>query len=218
MIILIQGLTGAGKTWFMTRLIHKEWLAGAKIYNNFPLCFENQNENTQRWYNLTEIYYLQNGIIAIDEAQKLLDARRWASLPLSFAEMIAQHRKHHLDIYTTTQHISHIDVRMRTLVHELYECKNIFRFPRNERSYPILQFISVIHRKRLSNDENGRITWSKFGRTKFFFISKYFTKKLYESYADVGFNRYVCKTKFEKKRWLTKIYSRELVNSGKARL
>ena len=94
MIIVITGLTGSGKTWFMTRLMLKDWKDGADIYANLPLYFPNDNERVNRWHNLDELYHLTRGVIAIDEGQKLFDARRWASLPVSFAEKIAQHRKH----------------------------------------------------------------------------------------------------------------------------
>ena len=216
MIVLITGLTGSGKTWFMTRLMLEDWKQGSMIYANFPLLFPKNNENVQRWHNLDEIYHLTGGVVGIDEGQKLFDARRWASLPVSFSEKIAQHRKHFLDIYSTSQDIGHIDLRVRSNIHELYNCQSIFRFPRNDRVKPILQMIKVTKKKRIVNSED-RLRFEKV-KHKFYFISKYWTETLYNTYGDIGFEKYICRIKREKEKWRGKIYSRDLINRGKARL
>ncbi len=217
MIIVITGLTGSGKTWFMTRMMMKDWERGADIYANFPLTFPNENERIHRWHNLDELYHLTGGVIAIDEGQKLFDARRWGSLPVSFGEKIAQHRKHFLDIYTTTQDIGHIDLRVRSNIHELFNCQSLFRFPRNDRVKPIIQITRVIRKKRVVSSDTDRLLWEKLS-SKIFFISRYWTKDLYNTYGDIGFNRFICRIKREKSKWKGKIYSRDLINRGKARL
>lgn len=216
MITVITGLTGTGKTWLMTRLMLKDYKAGAEIFANFPLYFPNDNERVSRWHNLDELYNLNGGVIAIDEGQKLFDARRWGSLPVSFAEKIAQHRKHFLDIYTTTQDIAHIDLRVRSNIHELYNCQSVFRWPRNDRVKPILQLIRVIKKRRKISD-GDRLVWEVINR-RIKFISRFWTKELYNTYGDIGFEKYICKIKREKNKWTAKIYSRQLVNNGKARL
>jgi hypothetical protein len=218
MITVITGLTGSGKTWLMTRLMLADWKVGAGIYSNFPLYFPNDNERVTRFHQLDELYRLVDGVIAIDEGQKLFDARRWGSLPISFAEKIAQHRKHHLDIYTTTQDFAHIDVRIRQNVHELYSCQSLFRFPQNDRDKPLLQIIRVIRKSRKLKDENERINWVRSGRAKFYFISRYWTNTLYNTYGDIGFDRFITRIKYDKKKWVAKIYSRDLINQGKARI
>ena len=217
MIILITGLTGSGKTWFMTRLMLNDWKNQADIYSNFPLYFPNDNERIHRWHNLDELYHISNGVIAIDEGQKLFDARRWGSLPISFAEKIAQHRKHYLDIYTTTQDIGHIDLRVRSNIHELFNCQSLFRFPKNDRVKPILQFIKITKKKRVVSATDDRLKFEKVNN-KYFFISRFWTKELYNTYGDIGFNKFICRIKREKNKWRGKIYSRDLINRGKARL
>lgn len=216
MIVVITGLTGSGKTWFMTRLMLKDWKTGADIFANFPLYFPNENERVNRWHNLDELYRLSHGVIAIDEGQKLFDARRWGSLPVSFAEKIAQHRKHFLDIYTTTQDVGHIDIRVRSNIHELFNCQSIFRLPGNDRIKPILQLIRITKKKRVLSD-GDRLIWQVVSK-KYFLISRLWTKELYNTYGDIGFEKYLCKIKKVNGKWLVKIYSRDLVNSGKARL
>lgn len=216
MITVITGLTGSGKTWFMTRLMLKDWKSGANIYTNLPLYFPNNNERVERWHNLDELYHLNGGVIAIDEGQKLFDARRWASLPVSFAEKIAQHRKHFLDIYTTTQDVGHIDLRVRTNIHELFNCQSLFRYPKNDRVKPILQLIRITKKKRIIS-EGERLIWEVVEK-KMFFISRFWTKEIYNTYGDIGFEKFLCKIKRENGKWKAKIYSRDLVNSGKARI
>jgi len=218
MIVVITGLTGSGKTWLMTRLMLQDWKQNASIYSNFPLYFPNDNERVTRFHQLDELYRLTNGVIAIDEGQKLFDARRWGSLPVSFAEKIAQHRKHYLDIYTTTQDFGHIDVRVRQNVHELYNCYSVFRFPRNDRVKPLLQIIRIIRKQRKMTNDSERVTWVRVKRAKFYFISRFWTRELYNTYGDIGFERYNTRIKFERKKWVAKIYARDLINQGKARL
>lgn len=216
MIIVITGLTGSGKTWFMTRLMLEDWKAGADIFANFPLYFPNDNERVSRWHNLDELYSLNHGVIAIDEGQKLFDARRWGSFPVSFAEKIAQHRKHFLDIYTTTQDIGHIDLRVRSNIHELYNCQSLLRIPKNDRVKPILQLIRITRKKRVISAED-RLKWEKI-KTKHYFISRFWTKELYNTYGDIGFQKFICRIRREGGKWRGKIYSRDLINQGKARL
>jgi hypothetical protein len=194
----------------------EDWKKGAEVYANFPLYFPNDNERVQRWHNLDELYNLHNGVIAIDEGQKLFDARRWGSLPVSFGEKIAQHRKHFLDIYTTTQDIGHIDLRVRGNIHELYNCQSLFRFPKNDRVKPIFQLIRITKKKRIVNTDD-RIRFEKVN-SKLKMISRFWTKEYYNTYGDIGFQKFLCKIKREKNKWKAKIYSRDLINRGKARL
>lgn len=217
MIVVITGLTGSGKTWFMTRLIHQEWLRKSKVYTNFPLLFDSNNTDIVRWWSLDELYHLSGGIIAIDEGQKLFDARRWQSLPLSFMEKIAQHRKHGLDIYTTTQDLGHIDTRVRTNIHELYNTQSIFRWPRNDRIKPFLQMVRVTRKRRIITADTDRLSWAKVNH-KYFFISRFWTKELYNTYGDIGFETFICRVKKDKGIWTGKIYSRDIVNQNRGRL
>jgi hypothetical protein len=217
MITVITGLTGAGKTELMTRLIHHEWKQGSTIFTNYPLTFNSDNTDIHRWHNLDELYHLNNGIITIDEGQMLFDARRWASLPMTFLAKITQHRKHNLDIYTTTQDLGQIDVRVRVNIHQLYVCESIFRWPRNDRVKPILMIVKIVRKKRIMTGDTERLQWLKVG-SKLHFISRYFTQELYNTYGDINFERYICKIRKRNGKWQAKIFARDLVNQGKARL
>jgi len=224
MITLIDGLTGSGKTWFTTYLIYKEWKRGANAYLNYNVKYGKGNDGVYRWHNLDELYTVKNGVIGIDDAFKLLDATRWHSLPVSFAEKIIAHRHDHIDIITNIQDYNNIDFRMRRNIHERYRCYSIFRFPRKERVKPYLQLIVISHRIRKLNDQTDRIQWQKKGGLKFYFLSRFWTKELYGTYENIYLGRYICALKYEKKLkekkgiWIGKIYRRDLVNQGKARI
>ena len=210
MITVITDLTGSGKTWYMSRLMLKRWKLGENIFTNFPLFFPNENERVVRWHNLSEIYQIKNGIIAIDEGQKLFDARLWPFLPLSFSEKIASHRHHFVDIITTTQDFGHIDVKVRANVHELYNCKSIFRFPKDDRVRPIIQIIQITKKQR-SFDDTAGIRWDKTAK-KLHFISRFWTRELYNTYGNIDLARFLCQIKREKKKWLITIQSRQLAS------
>jgi len=224
MIVLIEGPAGAGKTILMTRLIKKEWKKGTSVFPNFPLWFDENKTRIKRWYNLDETYHLKNGIIAIDESQKFLDARKWAGLPIAFTEKIAMHRHHLLDFYTTTQDMGHVDVRLRSNVHERFRVSSIFRFPKNGRVKPILQIIKYRRYLRNFESENQRVKWGQFGFTHFMFVSRFWTKTYYDTYGDVGKQDFICKiyrkrkSSTQKPTTLIRVVSRELLESGKARL
>lgn len=210
MITVITGLTGSGKTFLMSRLALRARKEGEMIYPNMNFIFPNNNEGVVRWHHLSETYNLTHGTICIDEGQKLFDAHLWPFLPIAFAEKIASHRHHFLNILTTTQDFGHIDIRVRTNVHELYNCRSIFRFPKNDRKKPILQMISVVRKQRSFDDVMG-VKWARVGEKKYF-ISKFFTKELYNTYANIDLSHFICRIKREKKKWLITLQSRKLAN------
>jgi len=222
-LTLVEGATGGGKSWFTVNILVKpEWEKGTNIFPNFPLWYDSDFTRITRWHVLDDTYGLINGIILIDEAQKLLNARRWASLPMAFADKIAEHRHHGLDIISMAQDISHIDVRLRTNIHEVYNCQSLFRFPRNEREKPIIEILRVFKRVKMPTTDTGRLVWRRSGSTKFYLLSRYFTKTYYNTYGKIGANEFSCKiryqTKDKSKPWTARIYSNEMINSGKARL
>ncbi len=223
MITLIEGQTGAGKTFLSVKLLYKAWKKGENIYSNHQLNFDN-NDRIKRWHNLDELYSLKNGIIFIDDAVKLLDAHRWHSLPSSFKEKIAGHRHDNLDIITNIQDFYQINVDIRRNVHRLITVKSIFRSNNNDRKLPILQIIKATTFTRSADYQNEKSKWISISRPKYYFISKLFTRKLYHTFDNIYLNKFICKLEYEKKpnkkkgEWLGKIYSRELVNQGKARI
>jgi hypothetical protein len=218
MINLIEGLTGAGKTWFVTRLIRYEWKNNANCYLNYDVNFSFDNEKINRWHNLDELYHLKQAVIGIDDAQRLLNARRWFLLPVAFMELISQHRHGGLDIYTTTQNLKDIDVYLRKNIHFRYTCQSIFRFPMNDRIKPALQLITVAKRKRVFAQSDDTLKWEKIGKMKFYFLSRYWTKTYYDTYQDLDAQKYESKIILKDNKWIIKMYSRDLLTRGKSRL
>lgn len=219
MITCIYGLTGSGKTWLQTKMLLAQWQEGYPVFVNYPVNFPPDNKDVQRWHQLSEIYHVKNCIIGIDEAPKLMDARNWNKLPSMFTDKIAQHRKHGVDIITTTQDLGHIDFRIRSNIHELYHCKSVFRFPQNDRVKPILQILSVMKKGRNMDNQGHRITWHNVWKfRRYYFISTYWTKTYYNTYADVGLEKYQSKIIYKKNKWLIKLINRELIDKGKRRL
>lgn len=222
MLGAIQGPAGSGKTMWMIRLLQPHWENGTNIYPNFPMWFDEDFTNINRWHVLDDTFHLEKGIIAIDESQKLLDARRWRSLPMAFAEKIAEHRHDKIDIYTTTQDMTDIDVRLRRNIHELYTCHSLFRYPRNQRVKPIFQVIKVNKKIKIPNSESNRIRWKKQGHDRLMLISRYWTKTHYDSYGKTRSSEFLCKIKVKSKgkklEWKAKVYSTALVNQGRKRL
>lgn len=213
MITVITGLTGSGKTWFMSRLALKSQKLGENIYTNVSFNFPNNNENVVRWHSLSETFNLINGTIVIDEGQKLFDARNWMFLPNAFADKIVSHRHQDLNILTTTQDFGQIDVRVRNNVHELYHCQKIFRYPKNDRVKPILQITKIIKKERSFDDSVG-VRWTVVSKRNVF-ISKYFTKEIYNTYANIDLSHFLCQIKRDKKKWLITLQSRNVVASRK---
>lgn len=209
MITVITGLTGAGKTFLMSRLALSRRKNGELIFANLNFKFPNDNEGVYRWHDLSETYGIKNGVICIDEGQKLFDAHLWPFLPLSFAEKIASHRHHFIDIITTTQDFGHIDIRVRQNVHEQYHCQSLFRYPKNERVKPTIQIIRVVKKQRSFND--NQLKFDKVS-TKRYYISKYWTKEYYNTYANIDLSHFICRIMREKKKWLITLKSRQLVN------
>ena len=208
MMIVIDGLTGSGKTYLMSRLLLKARKQGDPIYANLSLNFPNDNEEVYRWHSLSETYNLTGGTIGIDEGQKLFSSRNWLNLPLTFADKIASTRHEHLNIITTTQDFGHIDILIRSNIHERYSCRSVFRFPKREKFKPIFQIIKVVHKIRSFDDTTG-IKWTKSG-SAIKFISKYWTRQLYDTYANINLSHFICLIKRDKKKWLITLTSRQL--------
>lgn len=229
MIILADGPAGSGKTILITHLLFEEWKRGLDMAANYDLFFRDYVKDQEnypeiiRWHRLDEVYNMSNCAIAVDDGQILFDARRWQSLPPSFAEKVAAHRHHHVDIYTTTQDFLHIDARIRSNVHVRFSCRSIVRIPKDEKQKPIFQICKVTKKIRVPNQDETRILWTVDKKFKFY-ISRYWTKTLYNTYSSLDLDRYLCKIIIKKRpgqkkeEYIIKMYNRHLVNAGKARL
>jgi len=138
--------------------------------------------------DITELIEIKDGIIIMDEAQNLLDARNWESLPLEFSNKLRQHRKHNLDLYATTQNMGTIDINMRRLVQRWSHCKDIFAlFWLRNPSLLTLHSREFKDIDSLYNKVDDLIVPTI--RTNYFIIHL-LKKRLYDTLYDIGFNAY----------------------------
>lgn len=138
--------------------------------------------------DITELIEIQDGVIVLDEAQNLLDARNWENLPLEIANKLRQHRKHSLDLYGTTQNMGTIDINLRRLVQGWIHCKDIFALfgIRNPSLLTIHQKQTKDIDQLYNNIDDLKADTIK---SKIFFIHK-LKIKLYDTLFDVGFKAY----------------------------
>lgn len=227
MLTGIQGLTGHGKTMFMAWLLKRQWKNEVMIYPNFDIWFDDEKRGNgiDRWHVLDDTFGLDSGVIAIDEGAKILDARKFMSMPKEFADKVAEHRHYNLQIIFAVQDFNDIDVRIRRNTHELYTCHSVFRIPFDEDKKPIFQIIRVNKKTKVPSDSFTKMRWKSWGNAKTMFISKYWTKTYYNTYSkNIGGTEFLCKIKAEKTtqkgkiKWKGKLYQASLVHKGKARL
>jgi hypothetical protein len=221
MLCIIEGLAGGGKTFFQTKILYNEWKHNQKIAANYRLLFSDKNEDISRYHQIEELYHLRNGVIGIDEAQDL--AGHWVSIPISFREKIAHHRHHGIDIYANTQSFMDLHVEIRRNTHEIYRCQSLLRFPIKDSTKPIFQILKITKRLRQLGTAEESIKFRRVGRPKYYFLSKFWTKKRYDTFANIDFDKYIIKVICEKKTkkhpvWIVKLYNRDMVQHGQARL
>lgn len=133
-IVLHTGRPGTGKTYGLTRDILKALKQGNVVYSNYKINWEGgefsyfdwrsfsfkkrivPRENLKYWNKLSELFNVEEGIIAMDEAHIYMRSRNWEKLPEEMERKLAQHRKDGLHIWGTVQAIQRIDVIFRELV------------------------------------------------------------------------------------------------------
>ena len=119
MKIAIIGNIGSGKTLFLA-IVGK--YSKRKIFSNFQLDLELYNE-----LEIIDLLNLENNIIVfIDEAYTWLESRTsMSTLNRYLSYIIFQSRKRNLDIYTTSQMFSSVDIRFREQSDIIIECKRM---------------------------------------------------------------------------------------------
>jgi len=212
MIVAFTGKTGSGKTFHMVKKAYSMWKDGVDVYSNTILEFEPKQwldtEQTKPnpkyarycekikphrgrityFEEISELLEVKNGLILIDEAQVLFNARNWENLPYEFQYKLQQHRKHQLDLFCTTQNMGTIDITYRRLVQAWYHHYDVFAFLgiRNPSIFSVHR-VDTKDIDQLYNTVDDLIVDTV--DTSHFIIHR-FKKRLYDTMYDIGFKRF----------------------------
>lgn len=213
MITAFTGKTGSGKTNLMVREAFKAWKMGTNIYSNTYLDFEKYKKKNKEYgkivyfENIRDIIDAHDALVLFDEAQVLFNARLWESLPEEFQYKLQQSRKHKLDLYCTTQNLGTIDITYRRLIHQWIHCKNRFQIGSSPRI--LFGFFNQELKDIDSLYNNVDDLMVPTVGNKAFFIH-YFSKVLYDTMYDIGFEKYKTICVRSGKRVLTFIIPKKL--------
>lgn len=128
---------------------------------------------------IDEIFHVKDATIFFDEGQTLFRNYDWEFVPRLFLYKIEQNRKHGLDLVTTAQRVKAVNINYRELIQDWghYETK-----------FDLLGF--HVYRERIKDTdfitENMQHNEIPDIKTKMKIITP-FTKRLYDTFYDIGF-------------------------------
>lgn len=123
-IHVLTGKPGEGKTYILTKKALEFLDEGREVWTNYFIKAKSQNLHF--YTKLDELINIENGVILMDEGHIYFNSRNWENLDERFQYKLQQHRKDGLDIWATAQNIKRLDVVVRELVSNYYECKKVF--------------------------------------------------------------------------------------------
>lgn len=126
MVIAYMGTLGAGKSLHMSYQAY--WanrLLGIPVYGNYEALFP----GFQRLRGLRHLCTVENGLLAIDEMQAILDSRSFAK-NVDITQWLMLIRKMGLGLFYTTQHIDFVDVRLRQITDFVFVQQKTYHFGR----------------------------------------------------------------------------------------
>lgn len=218
MITAITGLHGTGKTWFLVnKFLYPHWLAGGNVVAFNELLFSPDNERVQRFWQLSDLYGINDATIGFPELQKLLSAESWRSLPGPFRDLLSEHRHSKLNIVGDTQNLMLIDIGLRRHISEVYHCRTVIRLPLDERKLPIIHWIRVQKKIQRFDNSGTHVLFKNVGGEANYFISTLWTKTLYNTYEKLKTAKFCIWVERIKKKWNVKMINRELIQSGRVR-
>ncbi len=181
-IHIITGLTGTGKTYFMTRIAQQFITeSGGKwaLYGNYHLKESGFLVKPNFINNPAEFLNIEKAVVLIDDGAVWFGARQWLKLPWEIQHKIINNRKDAIQVFVTTQFFESLDRTFRENCHKYYECekligssehsKNVWGVIRVRRYAP--RFYDKIRRKPLE--------------TRYLFIRKKYTD-LYDTYEKIN--------------------------------
>lgn len=218
MISCIIGLHGSGKTWLMVnKFLYPHWKSGGNVISYNQLHFSDDNERISRFWQLSDLYTATNALIGFPEIQKLLNAQAYRSVPAMFMDLLCQHRHSQLNIIGDTQDLMFIDPNLRRHIAELYVCQTMLRWPKDETKFPWLHWIRVQKKVRRFDLKTDRVAFVKEGRAQWYFISRFWTKNLYDTYEKSHLTKFIKWVSKKQKKWTVHLINRQLIAAGKRR-
>jgi len=119
---LIVGGVGSGKTYnIMVQIDRSDPTLFPNVYANMDMKIPGRN--FVKWIDPDLVKDFNCGYLIVDEADMLFNSRNYANLNETFRNMLKEHRKHHLRIFYTTQHLSFLDKVMRIFLDEVWLVK-----------------------------------------------------------------------------------------------
>lgn len=116
MIYGITGKPGAGKTYLAVDMAIKAMKKGVPVYSNLHIFGARYASSIINFLNV------KKGLIIIDELNVEAGARNIKYLPPHVYRQWSQHRHRGINLIWTAQTINRIDIIMRELTNEVYEC------------------------------------------------------------------------------------------------
>jgi len=114
MFDLFVGGIGQGKTYCMVAMAYEAPKDEFKnVFANLDLMIP--GKNCVKWRNFEQIADANCGVLLIDEADMWINSRKFATLDDTARDVLKEHRKHHIRIVATTQHVTFIDKVFRIL-------------------------------------------------------------------------------------------------------
>jgi hypothetical protein len=129
-VYVFTGGLGSGKTLSMSvqaNIFHR--LTNLPVYANYGL------KDSSRLVDLDHLFSLENGIIAFDEFQVVVDSRNFkGERQKAVTQWGLQSRKAGLVVFATTQDVTLLDIRLRKIVDVVFDCRKL-GYPGSWRSY-----------------------------------------------------------------------------------
>lgn len=110
----------SGKTYSAVKSILDSVKKNNPVWVNFfvdyRLGFPDYNPDLCNYFDdLSDIRYMSNGLVVIDEAHYYLSSRKWSDMSCDLHVLLSQSSKMGLDVIIVTQDIKRVDVILREL-------------------------------------------------------------------------------------------------------
>jgi len=111
------------------------------LTHDFLLWCKQQGVEIRYWQNLSEIIYLTEADVFIDEVLKYFDARGWEDLSQDAKHFLTQGAKSGIHVYGAAQDLSQVDKSFRLLLNRCYFVKKVVGSPRPMKTAPPVRWV-----------------------------------------------------------------------------